>query len=856
VETILKIVNKTQIIIILVSLFVVLISISCVSASSTVYVNTTGNDTIGNGSSENPYLTIQKGMDSINPNGTIYIADGTYKDTGNTNLTINKNMTLIGQSQAGTIIDGQGQGSIFTINQGITVILNDLTLTNASTTKNGGAINNNGTVLVSNCNFNKDAATIFGGAIYNNGTLTVSNCNFTQNTALGGGAIHNDGILKVINSTFNNNTVPSGVGGAIANYGNLNMTGCAFDNNFAWFYGGAIYNSKNLNMANCTFKNNTAEEGGAIYNYVTGILNITETSFNNNSVDYSNGGAIYNCGTLSITNSTLTSNTAKIDGGAIYNDGILNITGSTLTNNTAIDDDGGAIYNTANGTLTIKNSTLTGNTAEFDGGAISIWGGTITISETTFNNNSAYYGGAICSIGGTLTINNSKFTGNTAYFGGAIDAYQGELNITDSTFTNNTANTWGGAIDNNQGKLTVKNSTLTGNTAKFDGGAIYNNGTLTLTNSTLTDNTATKNGGAIYHGESNCEIHFNRIALNTADQGSAIYNNNGTVNATLNWWGSNTDPTTIPNPIIVNNTGSVDTSTWVILTVNVTPTIINNTKTSILTADFNHINGGGDLVGGHIPDGPITLEVPWGSLDDAISGTGNLPLLIGIGGSGSPVMSPTAITHSITLNTINGVTAATFYANEGAVNPLFNPVKVTATADNYTTNDTESAYITINKASDLYVKITSNNNNPKLGETFKITYKLGNNGPDGAKNVTIIIPLPEGFKYTDIIGDGSWTYDASTNTITWTLSNVPVGDPYIYITGHVNKPGIYVFSSFISSETYNIDSEGVTPITINAVSEVNAASKTIPMRDTGLPISGLILAILAVFGGLAASKRK
>ena len=158
--------------------------------------------------------------------------------------------------------------------------------------------------------------------------------------------------------------------------------------------------------------------------------------------------------------------------------------------------------------------------------------------------------------------------------------------------------------------------------------------------------------------------------------------------------------------------------------------------------------------------------------------------------------------------------------------------------------------------SDLYIKITSNEKNNKVGETFTITYKLGNNGPDEATNAIMTIPLPEGFKYTDISGDGDWNYDAETNTITWTLTNVPVGDPYLYISGHVNKPGTYVFSSSISSETYNINTEGITPITINAIPEVKAASKTIPLQKTGLPLSGLILAILAVLGGLATSKRK
>ena len=33
-----------------------------------------------------------------------------------------------------------------------------------------------------------------------------------------------------------------------------------------------------------------------------------------------------------------------------------------------------------------------------------------------------------------------------------------------------------------------------------------------------------------------------------------------------------------------------------------------------------------------------------------------------------------------------------------------------------------------------------------------------------------------GLKY--ISGDSKWTYNAVTRTITWTMTNVPVGDPY------------------------------------------------------------------------------
>ena len=80
----------------------------------------------------------------------------------------------------------------------------------------------------------------------------------------------------------------------------------------------------------------------------------------------------------------------------------------------------------------------------------------------------------------------------------------------------------------------------------------------------------------------------------------------------------------------------------------------------------------------------------------------------------------------------------------------------------------------------------------------------------------------------------------------------------MYITGKTDNSGVYVFGSNITSETYNLNTESVDPITITSnastnptttKTKFNADTKTIPMQHTGLPIPGLILAILTVFGG-------
>ena len=238
-----EITPKAQVVFLLLTIFAILVSVSSVSAtplttSSQVYVSVNGSDA-NNGSAEAPYLTIQKGMDSVSENGTLYIANGVYKGTGNTNITISKSMNITGQSQTGTIINGTGTNWIFYINSGVNVTIQNLTITNA-TANNGGTIcNSKGNMTINGCTFSNNSAEDYGGAIYTYGGNTrIIGCAFIGNVADTGGAI---GIYYDYKGYNNNCTI-------------LN---CSFVGNTANSDAGAIYNEQNLNLTNCTFTGNT-----------------------------------------------------------------------------------------------------------------------------------------------------------------------------------------------------------------------------------------------------------------------------------------------------------------------------------------------------------------------------------------------------------------------------------------------------------------------------------------------------------------------------------------------------------------------------------------------------------------------
>ena len=327
------------------------IFLSCVedvaaANAPSIYVNgSSGNDSwdgqiaVWNGTS-GPKATINSGVNTVQYGGTVYIASGIYNET---NININKDMTIKGQNQQSTIVNGNNIGRIFII-QHVIVNIYNLTLANG-TSSFGGAISNQGRLTLNYTTLRDNSATSssFGGAINNLGVLNIDNSIITNNTAPYGGfggAINNDGTLIINNSYLINNSAGNeGFGGAIFNSGSCNITSSILSNNNAFGgFGGAILNSE-------------------------GILNINNSIFTCNSAgDEGFGGAINNDGTLIINNSNFINNSAGNEGfgGAILNGGSCSITSSILSNNNAIGGFGGAISNSRN--LNVTSSIFTGNT--------------------------------------------------------------------------------------------------------------------------------------------------------------------------------------------------------------------------------------------------------------------------------------------------------------------------------------------------------------------------------------------------------------------------------------------------------------------------------------------------------------
>lgn len=199
----------------------------------------------------------------------------------------------------------------------------------------------------------------------------------------------------------------------------------------------------------------------------------------------------------------------------------------------------------------------------------------------------------------TLTVKNCIFKNNNE----AIYSQQGTCVVTDCTFINNTR-----AISNTA-TLTITGCTFTNNTAET-GGAIGNSGTCTVTGCIFTGNYASYEADDIYN-TGNLNAHFNQITETNTNhiivaghQRGAIFNIHGTVDAELNWWGTNTPDL---HGFTVNK--------WFILKVNTNSSSVPINTNSKITTDLRYDNYGTLHTEAYLPNGiPITFTTNLGTI--------------------------------------------------------------------------------------------------------------------------------------------------------------------------------------------------------------------------------------------------
>jgi predicted outer membrane repeat protein len=372
--------------------------------------------------------TIQDAIDKAEADSVegaiIKIPKGAYDGT----YTIDSEPLIIwGGGSKGTILDGNGDGSVFTITDS-NVLLARMTITDGED-PTGGGIDFSGSV--------SDA----------DAYLALRGVSVTDNVAVNGGGISNvnGNVILGPRSYVQSNTATNNGGGIYTDGGFVIMrTGSNIQSNTATNNGGGIYSDGGgiYMRPDSVVRGNTASNGGGIYSDF-GAVTISGQVGPSNTADY--GGGIYlNAGGLNLDQyGTVSDNDANFDGGGIYSTGhVTMFSGSTISGNTA-GRDGGGICSKENlenpfveSYLTMySGSTISGNTAGRNGGGFytdltyATSPPIVSTVDGQIANNEASYGGGIYvdSVATVTQGSGGSITGNRAEYisGGVLYPGQG-----------------------------------------------------------------------------------------------------------------------------------------------------------------------------------------------------------------------------------------------------------------------------------------------------------------------------------------------------------------------------------------------------------------------------------------------
>jgi hypothetical protein len=217
--------------------------------------------------------------------------DGDYVIVLGSQLTIAKSLTISAGRHV-VVLSGGGSVRLLTVNSGVTVVINDLTLTNGYRSgEYGGALVNHGTLTLNRCTATNNVVTsgsVRGGMLYNDGTFAANECTFSGNgnstNTTYGGVLYNTGAATFNFSTFHGNGAVVGSVADNEHPGQLNLINCTLASNQgsgSGAAGAALENSGTLNLSHVTMANNTGSRGSAIDNW--GLVNVWNSVFSGNS---------------------------------------------------------------------------------------------------------------------------------------------------------------------------------------------------------------------------------------------------------------------------------------------------------------------------------------------------------------------------------------------------------------------------------------------------------------------------------------------------------------------------------------------------------------------------------------------
>jgi len=334
------------------------------------------------------------GRDVINiPAGTykltleppLSVAGGGPVDTdGVLDLDIADSLSISGQGQGVTMIDGDHISRVFDINSkagSISVSISNLTIRNGKVEQSpieqqpiGGGVRFHSHASDTNLTLVdvtiRDNEAVDGGGLMvdEETTTTITDSTIRNNHASdeGGGIdLEEDAVIHGNRLKILENTADSGGGFINTHFGTFDLSDSLIQENIATTYGGGVFTGDNgtTTITNTWIDENDAEQNGGGGIYAAGgvlVLNGVTISDNHTGGDGNGGAGVQqdSDGTIDIKNSTIANNTSDTIGGGIF---IQDQGPTTVTNTTIVGNSPEGIYLRADGPITLTNTIIDHN---------------------------------------------------------------------------------------------------------------------------------------------------------------------------------------------------------------------------------------------------------------------------------------------------------------------------------------------------------------------------------------------------------------------------------------------------------------------------------------------------------------
>ena len=196
--------------------------------------------------------------------------------------------------------------------------------------------------------------------------------------------------------------------------------------------------------------------------------------------------------------------------------------------------------------------------------------------------------------------------------------------------------------------------------------------------------------------------------------------------------------------------------------------------------------------------------------------------------------------------------------------PTLSAVGTTVTNTATTTGQTLNAVVIVpaNNIVNVVLTKTASTTTPRVGQQFHYTITATNHGPGTATGVQVTDILPAGLIFNSFTASqgtynsatGIWNIGTILNSASVTLRLFVTPTTAVVGESLTNVARITAINEF-NINTSPFASQTVTVLRSNGGNNnVNAETETIPMQKTGIPIAGLIAAILMVLGGTTIRK--